>query len=1070
MIFTIYYMYATVLQWWRLGSLRNKLNGTLNTKNALLLSSSKTIHNSKRQRSIENLLFHVEERIACTIVPKQNVNLSHWIIFPKDPSTFPIFFQFGQFIPKPPHVYLIVRTLLDNYNKHEGALIQIENFGELVAWKATSKFEILLKTDVEHLTKLVHCFWNSPIDINHDLEMLELETVNVDGNANKIKYDRKYSLGERLKYSHSPVHWKKFSGEVKDLYLRIRENSNPKIKIENGASKTEDHKVPIYEAKPIKKEARKQTEDKNTLEVGGSDYRRHKSGDKRDKPVEDKHKTERKAKEELSKIKELKTEPPTKTKTKNLLDKSELTNRISVSNPDSSSDRIKVEAAGKAKTEVEVTSTLKDKDKSGDKVFKTKEVKKGRSKDAVEQKLKRKDLKESSKECKSVENCLPEETDSKSSEKSKITKLKELKQRKSISKESDTENVTKQNGKGVTAKADTDAVKTDSSSNENKISGSKDHKLKLKASTKPLNILVYADTVTAKENVKIVLNSVINSEKYIVYDLPSNASTTPVWSDYTALVVICGATTPELTSQLLHYLVNGGQLLCLCSDLLHSILNVFSTAEVREHELVRFSYGEWKRVKMMHHIFCYQASPARKQFSKDSVESNHSNGSSPIAPRTPSSAEIQHNGKNYILQVQVLGTEETWQTPSLLLANVKNSKGRAVFSQVHLEIDPLQYEEDENKFIALKDSNQARLEIFTDILKNRLDIDCTRNCGPINYTPAYFLGRHDMKMQMFNDCKDIVDNTLNCGEISLVFCGKNVDPGIATASRLPVMLYSCPSSFSTVDYFSTLDTEVIGRLVIYTDVITSSQHILRKSISHGLVAIPRQQSAGIGRSNNTWLSPIGSACFSLQLHIPLSSPLGRMLSLVQQLVIVAVVEALKKNSGYENLNIGIKWPNDIYIDKAVKIGGLIVSSTMGNKMAVLNIGCGFNLSNPEPTTSLNDYIERYNEENQTNLKKLSHEKYFARVFNEIESLYDVVQNDNVDVFYDLYYKHWIHKDAKIRIKTEDGSSQNATVVGIDDFGFLKVKLENGEVSVVHPDGNTFDMIQGLIAPKPSFKK
>lgn len=61
-----------------------------------------------------------------------------------------------------------------------------------------------------------------------------------------------------------------------------------------------------------------------------------------------------------------------------------------------------------------------------------------------------------------------------------------------------------------------------------------------------------------------------------------------------------------------------------------------------------------------------------------------SNGSSPIAPRTPSAVELSHNGKEYIIQVQVLGTEETWQTPSLLLATVKGFPGRAVFSQVGL--------------------------------------------------------------------------------------------------------------------------------------------------------------------------------------------------------------------------------------------------------------------------------------------------------------------------------------------------------------------------------------------------
>lgn len=269
---------------------------------------------------------------------------------------------------------------------------------------------------------------------------------------------------------------------------------------------------------------------------------------------------------------------------------------------------------------------------------------------------------------------------------------------------------------------------------------------------KPPNILVYADTTLAKENVKAVLKTIINKDKYTVYDFPAQAGEN-FWNDTTTLVVVCGQVPAALTSHLLGYLIHGGQLLCLCSDLLYSVLQPFSTAEVREHELVRFSYGEWKRVKMMHHIFCYQASPAKKQFSREasdagSMGSTGSAGSSPVAPRTPSIVEVHHEGRRHTIQVQVLGAEETWQTPSLLLAAVRDSNGgKAVFSQVHLEVDPTQYQDDESKFTALKDSNQARLEIMKHILSTHLDIDCSvqgNSAEQLKYEPAYFLGRHDV--------------------------------------------------------------------------------------------------------------------------------------------------------------------------------------------------------------------------------------------------------------------------------------------------------------------------------------
>lgn len=44
----------------------------------------------------------------------------------------------------------------------------------------------------------------------------------------------------------------------------------------------------------------------------------------------------------------------------------------------------------------------------------------------------------------------------------------------------------------------------------------------------------------------------------------------------------------------------------------------------------------------------------------------------------------------------------------------------------------------------MKDSNQARLEILKDILSKHLDMDCNNDLQDVTYTPAYFLGRHDV--------------------------------------------------------------------------------------------------------------------------------------------------------------------------------------------------------------------------------------------------------------------------------------------------------------------------------------
>ncbi|CAH0549555.1 unnamed protein product [Brassicogethes aeneus] len=1066
MLLSLFYMYATVLQWLRLGALKTKLNGTLNSQNALLVCKEIVLCESKKPICLENLLFKNGDRVACTVVPKQKINLGQWALFPKNLDNFPIPIKIVYTVIDEPYIHIMLQAELDNYVKHNCGNIAIENFGDLIAWRTAEKFEAILKTDMKNLTKLVNCFSrNEEIDINHELQLLKIETVEIMGQAGKIKHTKKYPLENNFKTFGSPVRWQKFTEEIRDLYSKMREDNNPKIMIESGSvsstkSDEETKKVPVSEVKPIKKESKRQ-EVKNTLDV--TSRSRHKSKDKStDRPKVSKEETKKETKQEHRTAVKVKEEPKVKengvkdSKSGKLISEKEDTSKVVPKivtedlNSATSSAKHK-ETKNKTKSPEE-EATPNKKDTKG-------KPKKQESKRDVEEKENEKSLgKKISKMLDKDKHKKEKEPKTKDKDKKERKKLKDAFKSESLSKKIDEPGTSNGNLTLTSTTNDTAKSLSDNIGNgEATLNGNV-------ASVKPPNILVYADSLVAKENVKDVLNNMLNKDKYTVYDMPTNTS--PVWNSSTVLVVVCGQVPQNLTNNLLQYLLNGGQLLCLCSDLLYSVLHTFTTAEVREHELVRFSYGQWRQVQMMHHIFCYQASPTKKQFSRESENSNpgSGNGSSPIFPRTPSSVEIQHNGKDYLIQVQVLGAEETWQTPSLMLATVKGSKGRAIFSQVHLEINPSQYEEDENKFAALKDSDQARLEIFKDILTKHFEIDCSVYAA-LPYTPAYFLGRHDLKLKMLSECDSIVNNKITTNNLEINFCGKNVEPEIPTNKNLPVMVHACPTNFSTVNYFETLETQSIGRLVIYSDILTSSQDVLQKTLSHGLAVIPRQQTQGKGRSNNKWISPMGAAMFSLQLHIPLATPLGKFLPITQHLVMVAVITAVQKFRGCERLNLGLKWPNDLYANGNIKIGGLVIKSALMGEMAVVNIGVGVNLSNSNPTTCINDMIKTENLTFGSDLAYISYENYFAEVFNEIERLYEVFQNGDVDYFYNLYYKYWLHNNVDITIKTKDGASRNVKVIGIDDYGYLKVRTAEGAIDIVQPDGNSFDMMKGLIAPK-----
>ncbi|EDV92861.1 biotin--protein ligase isoform X2 [Drosophila grimshawi] len=587
---------------------------------------------------------------------------------------------------------------------------------------------------------------------------------------------------------------------------------------------------------------------------------------------------------------------------------------------------------------------------------------------------------------------------------------------------------------------------------------------------KPLNVLVYSDSASARDSAIATLRQLLESDVYTIYPLTPQQAGQKHWIEQTALLVVCGSVPPNIGQILVDYFLHGGKVLSLCSDILHFILPNYRTAEVREHELVQFSYDKWQRVKMMHHIFCYQPSPVKKNFSTDSEES-----SVPSHSRTPSMDLKDLAGQTHKLDVKVLGTEETWNTPSLMLANSLQSGGKAVFSQVHLETNPSEFEFDEDKFSILKQSEPTRIEIFTDLLRKYLDVqvrssDAVASAVPgVVFKQAYFLGRHESKFELLEKLRPRCsgpDDVIVTPKLTIKFCGKDDKAPVANTNVLPIIIHSCPDDFSTVDYFDNLKTEHIGRLVIYVPIISSSMHVIQDlELMHGIAVLPVQQTAGVGRSNNQWLSPVGCAMFSTQLHIPMDTPLGSRLSLIQHIIGAAIVNTLRGHKLYRVLDIALKWPNDIIANGNIKIGGLVVNTTLLGSQALVNIGSGINLNNSKPTICINDMIKEYNARMPiAKLPLLKYEQFIALIFNEIEGILAEVQNGDFKHFYALYYDLWLHSEQSVKIFLEN-QEKDAKIIGIDDAGFLKVKLANGTIETVQPDGNSFDMLKGLIVPK-----
>ena len=134
-----------------------------------------------------------------------------------------------------------------------------------------------------------------------------------------------------------------------------------------------------------------------------------------------------------------------------------------------------------------------------------------------------------------------------------------------------------------------------------------------------------------------------------------------------------------------------------------------------------------------------------------------------------------------------------------------------------------------------------------------------------------------------------------------------------------------------------------GRLLLYSEVITSTNSILEKSVPAclsspaitpptdltpdrntqllrrlpaGFLATATVQVAGRGRGSNVWVSPAGSLMFSLVVRHPMALMPRAPVVFLQYLAALAVVEGVHTYvPGCGELPIRLKWPNDICMRK-----------------------------------------------------------------------------------------------------------------------------------------------------------
>ncbi|WIF95647.1 biotin--[acetyl-CoA-carboxylase] ligase [Caminicella sporogenes] len=229
--------------------------------------------------------------------------------------------------------------------------------------------------------------------------------------------------------------------------------------------------------------------------------------------------------------------------------------------------------------------------------------------------------------------------------------------------------------------------------------------------------------------------------------------------------------------------------------------------------------------------------------------------------------------------------------------------------------------------------------------------------------------------------------------------------------------------------------------IYYFDTIDSTNSFAKKlaleGAKEGTIILSNEQTGGRGRLGRVWISP---PCSSISMSLilkPLIRPWDA--AKITEITAAAVAIAIEKVT---NLDVNIKWPNDIIIQNKKVCGILTEMSAELDNINYVIVGIGINVNIDEFPDEIKEVA--------TSLKKvagkeISRKEIVINIVREFEKLYySFIETGSLKETVEICKRKsaTLGKTVKIINKSE---TIIAEAVDINDEGELLVRKENGEI-------------------------
>lgn len=219
--------------------------------------------------------------------------------------------------------------------------------------------------------------------------------------------------------------------------------------------------------------------------------------------------------------------------------------------------------------------------------------------------------------------------------------------------------------------------------------------------------------------------------------------------------------------------------------------------------------------------------------------------------------------------------------------------------------------------------------------------------------------------------------------------------------------------------------------------MTEASRLAHAGAPHGTTVVADEQTAGLGRLGRTWISEpeVGIYC-SVILRLPLPPA---KLPVISLLLGLATAEAIQTATA---IRCDLRWPNDVLVEGR-KVAGVLAHLVENCIVA----GIGINVNNTSFDPNLRTPASSLRLVGGT---LVARESVLLELLRSVDSFCELLLKEGSKAILEAFtYASSYVLDRQVLVE-EDG--RNGTTAGLDESGFLLLRLQNGSVQRISTGG------------------